>query len=81
MAQATTTNPADFSFRRVAYLEKEMFNIYDESIDYKKRLLVVDAFINAILIEPKADYNSDEQAEIIKYWNLANKLIVEEKKR
>ena len=24
MAQATTTNPADFSFRRVAYLEKEM---------------------------------------------------------
>jgi hypothetical protein len=61
-------------------LEKEMFGIYDENIDYKARLTVVDAFIDKILITPKADYNSDEQAEIIKYWNLANRLTTEEKK-
>jgi len=61
-------------------LEKEMFGIYDENIDYKARLTVVDAFIDKILISPKADYNSDEQAEIIKYWNLANRLTTEEKK-
>jgi hypothetical protein len=61
-------------------LEKEMFGIYNENIDYKARLTVVDAFIDKILITPKADYNSDEQAEIIKYWNLANRLTTEEKK-
>ena len=61
-------------------LEKEMFGIYDENIDYKARLTVVDALIDKILITPKADYNSDEQAEIIKYWNLANRLTTEEKK-
>jgi len=61
-------------------LEKEMFGIYDENIDYKARLTVVDAFIDKILISPKADYNSDQQAEIIKYWNLANRLTTEEKK-
>jgi hypothetical protein len=61
-------------------LEKAMFDIYDENIDYKKRLVVVDDFIDKILISPRSDYNSDEQAEIIKYWNMANKLTAEEKK-
>jgi hypothetical protein len=61
-------------------LEKEMFGIYDDNIDYKERLKVVDAFIDKILISPKADYNSDEQAEIIRFWNMANKLTPEEKK-
>jgi hypothetical protein len=61
-------------------LEKEMFNIYDENIDFKTRLKVFDAFIEKILISPKADYNSEEQSEIIKFWIQANKLTVEEKK-
>jgi hypothetical protein len=61
-------------------LEKEMFDIYDEKLDYKDRLKVIDAFIENILISPKADYNSDEQAEIIKFWNQANRLTPEEKK-
>lgn len=61
-------------------LEKEMLDIYDEKLDYKDRLKVIDAFIDKILISPKADYNSDEQAEIIKFWNQANRLTAEEKK-
>jgi hypothetical protein len=65
---------------KTGLLEKEMFGIYDDNIDYKERLKVVDAFIDKILISPKADYNSDEQAEIIRFWNLANKLKPEEKK-
>jgi len=61
-------------------LEKAMFEIYDEKLDYKDRFKVVEGLIDKILISPKADYNSDEQAVIIRYWNEANKLTVEEKK-
>lgn len=61
-------------------LEKEMFGIYEEDVPFMTRLSKTDAFIEKILVNPKADYNSDEQAEIIKFWNMANRLTAEEKK-
>ncbi|MBE3139316.1 MAG: hypothetical protein IMZ53_01910 [Thermoplasmata archaeon] len=65
-------------------LEKEMFVFYKknaaEGVDTLERLNNTDEFIEKILISPKGDYNNETQNEIIKYWNQANALTVEEKK-
>lgn len=66
-------------------LENEQLNLWEEGVSIKELYKRQDTFIEKILLSPieeykKADYNTDEKAKIIKFWNDANKLTAEEKK-
>ena len=63
-------------------LERELFDLYDDKLEWKDRLDKVKTFIAKIVVSPKegTDFNSDEHAEIIRIWNIANRLKPEEKK-
>ena len=82
-------DPADgvvFKFKpKTGTLEREMYELWNEKKDltmkeiHEADIKLMD-FINKILVSPKADYNSDECAQILRLWNDANRLTKEEKK-
>lgn len=70
-----------FTFKpKSGTLEREMWSIWKAGDDNDTTANKLDAFIDKILLSPKADYNSEEKARIIKFWHDANALTVEEKK-
>lgn len=72
---------------KTGILERELVAVFSDTDNNEALVAKTDALIDKILLTPKPKdlkpseaYNSEEKMELVRYWNIANRLTIPEKK-